>query len=703
MKKAKPASPASRMLDLNAFVLKKKEDRYEEMKAILNSVYQGKRDIDENDIAKCLQLVNNPTNAAILLPDNLKASREDMKLYFAFDENKQKGFKPIVFATWLFVLALIGTGYAAYAYYTSDARNCEKFMNQDIYGDGLRVLNVTLSDHCQANINVDEEGTGKPQYNIDYLGNRKAVFNIKGPNGQIFNPINQLDENGKCILNCDVDGDGWPDLNVDLTGDGKCDLMCDTDGDGIADLNIDLDGDGICDLRCDTNGDGKCDYKCTEPWPQWNIDIDGDGICDINCDPVNTGKCQYGCVPNVPGYTDSKETCRINCPSKDKCQYNCDLDGDNKCDWNCYAPGKKPSDGPQYCLKNCDFTGDGKCDLNCDPNDTGKCQYNCDTTGNGKCNLNCYKPGKKPSDGPQNCLSNCDFDGDGVCDLNCDPNNNGKCQYNCDTTGNGICNKNCYRPGKKPSDGPQNCYLNCDYNGNGICDLNCDPNNTGKCEYNCDSTGSGTCDWNCYSPGTKPSDGEQYCYLNCDDGTGNCKSRCTAFTTTTSRMTTTTTKAVTTTTTAKPGVTTTGTSGMGGESAILFVNYGDGGPVYATNMVPCDQPGVGVCSVIKTFSVENMSNYPLTYSLRWVITTNTFTTTNLKYNTLGTNGGYNNATYRTMPKVTDTAATKTIATNITIPARVTQSYSVEVIIQGTGAAQNADQGKSFTGYVEIVV
>ena len=51
-------------------------------------------------------------------------------------------------------------------------------------------------------------------------------------------------------MNCDIDGDGKPDINIDV------------DGDGDADINIDIDGDNVCDVNCDTNGDGKCDENC---------------------------------------------------------------------------------------------------------------------------------------------------------------------------------------------------------------------------------------------------------------------------------------------------------------------------------------------------------------------------------------------------------------------------------------------------------
>lgn len=137
-------------------------------------------------------------------------------------------------------------------------------------------------------------------------------------------------------LNVDLDGDGIPDINIDLTGDGKCDINCDIDGDGIPDVNvayyngnkaqfnIDLDGDGVpdsnlinqpeagnkCKVNCDTNGDGI---------PDENIDLNGNGKCDLNCDKNEEGQCTLNCDSNKDG----------------TCDRYCDTDGDGNCDYFC--------------------------------------------------------------------------------------------------------------------------------------------------------------------------------------------------------------------------------------------------------------------------------------------------------------------------------------------------------------------------------
>ena len=74
---------------------------------------------------------------------------------------------------------------------------------------------------------------------------------------------------------------------------------------------------------------------------------------------------------------------------------------------------------------------------------------------------------------------------------------------------------------------------------------------------------------------------------------------------------------------------------------------------------------------------------------------NTFTTSNLKYKLEGTNGGAN-LEYQTVPK-----GTEYIATDIIIAPRVTHKYTMTFKLQGTGTAQNEDQGKTFQGKIDI--
>ena len=76
---------------------------------------------------------------------------------------------------------------------------------------------------------------------------------------------------GDLTPDVDTNGDGVPDLNLDIDQDGVPDLNIDLDEDGVPDLNIDLDGDGIPDVNIDQDGDRI---------PDLNIDTDGDGLAD---------------------------------------------------------------------------------------------------------------------------------------------------------------------------------------------------------------------------------------------------------------------------------------------------------------------------------------------------------------------------------------------------------------------------------------
>lgn len=178
------------------------------------------------------------------------------------------------------------------------------------------VLGATYSYYriyttTEKKLNIDTDGDGKPDLNVD------------------------LNHDGVCDINCDIDNDGKPDLNIDykgdlkahfnldLDGDGKpdtnlinqsnnngiacnlngtCDLNCDTDGDHHPDINIDFDGDGKPDINIDTDCDGKADL---------NIDIDGDGKPDLNIDTNGDGK------PDEKIDTDGDGICDVKCGNEE--------------------------------------------------------------------------------------------------------------------------------------------------------------------------------------------------------------------------------------------------------------------------------------------------------------------------------------------------------------------------------------------------
>ena len=348
--------------------------------------------------------------------------------------------------------------------------------NLDLNGDGIADINIIkdLSNNrknrcdinCDTNFdtipdyNIDTNGDGTADvnviesdklYNIDYLNNRKPMFNIKNSDGSVSNPVIDVRYNPNCDKNCDINGDGFPDynivlpdnevvlnklngyngfINIDIDGNGKPDVNITSDNgttitnplnksvtidgkkvilnedknrDGFPDYNIDIDGDGRPDLNitngkrkciqnCDTNYDGKPDTYIKYPdnmitIRNLNIDIDYDGICDVNCD------LNYDLIPDI----------------------NIDIDGDNIPDINI------------------DFDKDGKPDYNLDTNNDGYPDTNIDAYGLGKCNFNCTVDGETTNkvDNSETCTKNCDSDGNGLPDKNVDIDGDGVCDFNC--------------------------------------------------------------------------------------------------------------------------------------------------------------------------------------------------------------------------------------------------------------------------------
>ena len=56
-------------------------------------------------------------------------------------------------------------------------------------------------------------------------------------------------------LNVDIDGDGWPDLNIDTDADKRCNVNCDSTRNGKPDYNISYGTLKIAFFNIDTNGD----------------------------------------------------------------------------------------------------------------------------------------------------------------------------------------------------------------------------------------------------------------------------------------------------------------------------------------------------------------------------------------------------------------------------------------------------------------
>ncbi len=247
-------------IDLAKFNLKTDKEQYEIIEKTLKDIYGDSMEVTKKHVMKVLSLTYNPKDDYIYLPHDLKVSKEKLELNFRIVK-KVLGIGWILFGIWLLLFALIGATYTGIRYLSLIN------LNKDIDGDGIADINIDINNDNKADINIDTNNDNKPNLNVDYKGNRRAVFNIDldddgMSDSNLVNDASTEEKLKACNINCDINGDGWPDLNIDLDGDGKPDVDIDTDDDGVADLNLDINGDGICDIMCDNDGDGKCDTNC---------------------------------------------------------------------------------------------------------------------------------------------------------------------------------------------------------------------------------------------------------------------------------------------------------------------------------------------------------------------------------------------------------------------------------------------------------
>ena len=299
---------------------------------------------------------------------------------------------------------------------------------------------------------------------------------------------------------------------------------------------------------------------------------------------------------------------------------------------------------------NKDIDGDGIPELNLDLNVDRKAEVNIDTTWDNKPNLNIdyrgnrkamFNVDKDKNGVPDHNLMNQDFDNDGICDLNCDLNKDGWPDINLNFNGN-----------KRPE-------INIDTNNDKIPDLNFDMDNDTKCDLHCDINNDLKCDKWCLST---------YEIDNMDPITNGSSTNI-------------------------------GNNELTIQSGELVLEYEDTNKVFIDNIYPDDQKlnELDIVTKIPTkkFKVTNKSSLYIKYNLRWVVTFNDYESENFKYKIASTNGGIN-FDYKTAPKLTSP-----LATEILIAPGVTQEYSVDFKLQGVGGEQNYDQGKTFSGYIEI--
>lgn len=296
---------------------------------------------------------------------------------------------------------------------------------------------------------------------------------------------------------------------------------------------------------------------------------------------------------------------------------------------------------------NKDIDGDGIPELNLDLNGDRKAEINIDTVRDGKDkpNLNIdYKGNRKA-------VFNIDRNKDGKPDFNLinQKDKNGKCYLNCDTNDDGWPDINLDLDGDGIAD------MEIDTDGDGRPDLNFDMNGDMKCDLHCDTNNDLKCDEYCL----KSDELENVNPVNSGSSTN------------------------------------VGNKDLSIKSGELILEYEDQNTVFITDIYPDDQPNYIQDIPTKRFKVTNKSNLWISYNLRWVVTLNDYVTDNFKYKIASTRNGAN-FDFRTAPK-----ETAPIATKILIAPGAVQEYAIDFKLQGTGGKQNEDQGRTFSGHVEI--
>ncbi len=295
---------------------------------------------------------------------------------------------------------------------------------------------------------------------------------------------------------------------------------------------------------------------------------------------------------------------------------------------------------------NKDIDGDGIPELNLDLNGDKKAEVNIDTNNDDKPNLNIDYMGNRIA------IFNVDHNHNGIADhnkMNLDLNNDGKCDLNCDINGDGWPDINLSINGNNKPD------LLKDIDGDNKADLNFDMNRDMKCDLHCDINHDNKCDKYCL----KSEELENMDPVN--SGTSS----------------------------------TIGNKEVSIKAGELILEYEDTNKVFITDIYPDDQPNYVQDIPTKKFRVTNKSSLYVMYNLRWVVTLNDYESENFKYKIASTGNGAN-FDFRTAPKTTTP-----VATEIIIPPYSSQEYEIDFKLQGVGGRQNYDQGKTFSGYIEI--
>lgn len=295
---------------------------------------------------------------------------------------------------------------------------------------------------------------------------------------------------------------------------------------------------------------------------------------------------------------------------------------------------------------------------------------------------------------------NKDLDGDGVADINLDLNNDRQAEVNIDLNGDNVPDTNIdYKGNRTPTfnidttgNGSADFnFINQDVNGDGICDINCDLNGDGWPDINIDIDGDGKVDLE------RDTDNDRRADLNFDmDGDGVCDLHCDTNDDDECDKYCLTSEEVENVVPINSGTSlNVGNNRQTLNAGELILEYDDDNMVFITDIYPDDQPYFEQDIPVKKFRVANKSSLYVMYNLRWVVQLNDYESDNFKYRISST---LNGATFdwKTAPK-----ETSPLATEIIIPPFSVHEYTIEFKLQGVGGKQDYDQGKTFSGYVEI--
>lgn len=133
----------------------------------------------------------------------------------------------------------------------------------------------------------------------------------------------------------------------------------------------------------------------------------------------------------------------------------------------------------------------------------------------------------------------------------------------------------------------------------------------------------------------------------------------------------------------------TGASSVIVNTANIGITYTNGQEINLANAIPN-------ATQTKSFTVKNTSAVSTKYKLKWVNVTNGFAVkSDLVYSISGTGTGAGQVSETVCP-----SAAADIQT-VTIGAGITHTYSMTVTFKETGSNQNSNQGKKFTGKIEV--